>query len=206
MSVLPERMAAKTDAAHAGCLTAEAFAEAFTANSRVLWCIAAGVLGGRDNVEDVLQDGAVIALGKLDQFDPNTSFVAWMGRIVRYVAMNHGRRRQRARASSADPAALENVPAEPDRTAGATTAAGKLPPDQRFFDDQVLAALKGLEEVARSCLLLRTLMEMPYRDISRALDIPEGTAMSHVHRARRHLRQKLRDRAPQAAGAEDGMR
>ena len=40
---------------------------------------------------------------------------------------------------------------------------------------------------------MRTLMDMPYHDISLALNIPEGTAMSHVHRARMNLRSKLAD-------------
>jgi len=77
-------------------LTPDAFASVFTACSRALWCIAAGVLGTAEQAEDVLQEGAMIALGKLDQFDADTSFVAWMGTIVRFVALNHARRRQRA--------------------------------------------------------------------------------------------------------------
>ena len=48
--------------------------------------------------------------------------------------------------------------------------------------------MKRLEETARTCLLLRTLRDMPYREISLLLDIPEGTAMSHVHRARQAMR------------------
>ncbi|MBT8485493.1 MAG: RNA polymerase subunit sigma-70, partial [Phycisphaerae bacterium] len=73
-------------------LTNDAFAEAFSTHARALWCVAAGILGHRDVVEDVLQEGALIALRKLDQFDPDTSFFAWMGRIVRYVALNQARR------------------------------------------------------------------------------------------------------------------
>jgi RNA polymerase sigma-70 factor (ECF subfamily) len=191
-------------------LSPEAFADAFTASSRTLWCIAAGVLGRRDLVEDVLQEGAMIALGKLDQFDPGTSFVAWMGRIVRYVALNQARHRQRRAASAAAPEALASVPARADDAAPPpTTPAGDLHPDQTEFDDRVLRALRALDETARSCLLLRTMLDMPYHDIALALDVPEGTAMSHVHRARRSLRETLRDHAlapprPAAARAETG--
>ena len=48
-----------------------------------------------------------------------------------------------------------------------------------------------MEETARACLLLRTLQDMPYREIALALDIAEGTAMSHVHRARMAMRERL---------------
>jgi DNA-directed RNA polymerase specialized sigma24 family protein len=42
-------------------------------------------------------------------------------------------------------------------------------------------------------LLLRTIEQMEYSEISKVLQIPEGTAMSHVHRARQHLRERLAD-------------
>jgi len=58
-----------------------------------------------------------------------------------------------------------------------------------MFDDRVRAALETLPETARQCLLMRTLFDAPYSEIAARLDIPEGTAMSHVHRARRTLRE-----------------
>jgi len=59
--------------------------------------------------------------------------------------------------------------------------------------DRVLEALVSLEETARACLLLRTVLDKSYREISLALDIPEGTAMSHVHRARKAMRRMLEE-------------
>lgn len=174
----------------------EAFADAFTAHSRALWCIAAGVLRGSDQVEDVLQDGAMIALQKLDQFDPGTSFLAWMGRIVHYVALNRGRKLQRSRTVATLDEAGPVASTQPDRLASPADARGVLLADQASFDDDVIRALSDLDETARSCVLLRTLLDMPYREIALALDIPEGTAMSHVHRARRRLRESLTEETP----------
>jgi RNA polymerase sigma-70 factor (ECF subfamily) len=68
--------------------------------------------------------------------------------------------------------------------------------EQAGLDDELLAALHLLDENARACLLLRVVMELPYREISRTLGIPEGTAMSHVHRARRALHEQLTARTP----------
>jgi len=189
-------------------LSPEAFADAFTSCSRLLWCIAAGILGSRDAVEDVLQDGAIVALEKLEQFDPETSFTAWMGRIVRYVALNHARKRQRARTATGDVAALDLVPAAPadSPTGPPTDSRGAIGADRGQFDDEVIAALGGLEETARACVLLRTVLDLPYREIALALDIPEGTAMSHVHRARRSLREHLGARAPASAAPRNGRK
>ena len=81
-------------------LSPEAFASRFTACSRTLWCIATAILGRSGPAEDVLQEAALIALRKLHDFDPDTSFTAWMGQIVRFVALNHGRRRAHGRAAA----------------------------------------------------------------------------------------------------------
>jgi len=172
-------------------LSLEGFAARFEASSRTLWCIAAGVLGRSDQADDVLQEAAIIAMTKLLQFDAGTSFTAWMGCIVRNVALNHARRRRQA-AAAIDPHALEAVVAQDQRGPVAPlSGTGELDDARECFDDRVLAGLNTLDETARACLLLRTLLDMPYREISLALDIPQGTAMSHVHRARHQLRDRL---------------
>lgn len=188
------------------------FATELDRSSRTLWCIAAAIVRDRSEAEDVVQEAAVIGLSKIDQFDPATSFAAWMGAIVRYVALNHSRRVSRRNLALADPSALETAGergwrgdgGDGGRGSGETGAAGvissdgQLLGDQGAFDDSVLRALSSLDETARACLLLRTLLDLPYRDISLALGIPEGTAMSHVHRARGVMRRKL------ASSAEKG--
>ena len=175
-------------------LSPDAFAERFTACSRTLWCIAAAILGDPHDAEDVLQEAALIALRKLEEFDPATAFTAWMRQIVRYVALNKARRRAQDKGVSIDPETLNGKVHRPARLTGR----GELPGGQEAFDDQTLAALRELDETARACLLLRVVLELPYREISRALDVPEGTAMSHVHRARRTLSEKLAPSLPAA--------
>ena len=48
---------------------------------------------------------------------------------------------------------------------------------------------------------MRVVLDMPYKEIALAMDVPEGTAASHVHRARAVLRGVLR-----GADAEKGAR
>lgn len=132
----------------------------------------------------------MIALGKLDTFKPGTSFSAWMAQIVRYTALNW------ARARRSSPGTLEDGFVGPDRkpTNGAVAADGRLAPDQDAFDDQVQRALWALSEPARACLLLKTVVELDYREIAEVLGLAENTAMSHVHRARARMRELLRER------------
>jgi RNA polymerase sigma-70 factor (ECF subfamily) len=58
----------------------------------------------------------------------------------------------------------------------------------------------SLEELPRTCLVLRIVHGMAYSEISHALNIPEGTAMSHVHRSRLALRERLRGREDELTG------
>ncbi len=167
------------------------FERRFRESERTLWCIAAAVLGSRERADDTLQDAAVIALSKLDQFDPDTSFTAWMGQIVRFTALNH-RRRANTRSTAAAIDTDQANPHERAHEASPVDARGSLEPDQGSFDDRVVAALNELGETARFCLLLRVVRGLSYKEIARALDLPEGTAMSHVHRARAAMRSTLR--------------
>src|SRR5687767_9016051 len=64
------------------------FARNFRDSYRTLWTIAAGIVNDPFIAEDVVQEAAVTALGKLNEFEPNTNFTAWMAKIVRYIALN----------------------------------------------------------------------------------------------------------------------
>ncbi|MCG3129931.1 MAG: ECF RNA polymerase sigma factor SigH [Phycisphaerae bacterium] len=175
------------------------FAARFRDAYRTLWLIAGGVLGSRSGIEDVLQEAAAVALSKPDQFQAGTSFRAWMGQIVRFVALNHGRRVQREGANVAE---LDQLPQRsaspgPGMPSGRERRWTASDADRLGFDDELLTHLRDLSETARACLLLRTIEGLEYSEISKALDIPEGTAMSHVHRSRRQLRERLSHRAPE---------
>src|SRR5687767_13076801 len=182
------------DNASAGAQKPLDFAAQFEASFRTLWLVAVGITGDRAGAEDVVQEAALLALGKLDKFEPGTNFRAWMAQMVRYVALNHARKRQKHRASALgselDESALAGAAAQ---KALHLSGRGELPADQGYFDDQFIKALNSVSDIARSCLLLRTLEHMEYSEISKVLQIPEGTAMSHVHRARQHLRERLAD-------------
>ena len=129
-------------------------------------------------------------MDKLQEFDPGTNLTAWLARIVRNVALNHARRRRLERSWAASAR----------QTAAATAREGGVRPDPAgaIDDEQVITALSTLSETARTCLLMRTVLDLSYKEIAATLEIPAGTAMSHVHRARASLRDALRSHVPAA--------
>ncbi|HEX6883408.1 MAG TPA: RNA polymerase sigma factor [Planctomycetota bacterium] len=164
-------------------LSAEEFSTRFQAGARVLWTLAAGLLGDPAEAEDVCQEAFLAAYARRADFEPGTDFLAWMGRFVRNVSANELRKRARRRTVRTDPVLLDQ-----DEALGASPEAG---PSLQQLDERLLAGLRELGEVPRACFLLRTLRELSHAEIAALLSIPEGTAMSHFHRARLFLRARL---------------
>lgn len=187
MSVEPGSERAGSDLsvpARTSRLGREEFARLYETHWRLFWCAAVSVVGDRALAQDIVQQSAMIALERLDQFTPDTAFTAWMTAIVRNTALNEARKRARRRTSTAQDAVLDAAP-RPNAANHAESASDPI------FDQRLLNALETLDETVRACLLMRVVTDMPYRQIALALAIPEGTAASHVHRARAALRAQL---------------
>jgi RNA polymerase sigma-70 factor (ECF subfamily) len=166
----------------------------------MLWGIALGMTGNRADAEDVVQEAALIGFKKRSTYQPGTRFHAWMAAIVRNTANNQRRKTTRNRHQQLQGSQLQAD--APDRTGSLQAASqGIVQADEQAFDDRLLEALQSLAPVARACLLLRTIHELDYDAIGELMDIPKNTALSHVHRARKLLREKL---SPQATPATKG--
>lgn len=173
-------------------LSESEFVEHYSQAHTRLWILASAVIGDANLAEDILQESAITGLRKIDDFDPNSSFIAWMSQIVRFTALNFLKNRNRRKA---EPLGVhsDTEPSVEDQPAAQTsvTDAGELFPGQSDFDDDVVRAIEDLDPERRACLLLRTIHSMGYDEIAEVVGIPEGTAMSHVHRAKSAMRKSL---------------
>ncbi|MEO2023032.1 MAG: RNA polymerase sigma factor [Pirellulaceae bacterium] len=169
--------------------------------------IATGMIGDRTHAHDIVQEAAIIALKKSDQFIPNSNFSAWLAEIVRRCALNYVRKMRTRRTTATDPDLLAKTQQTPPASwlcGPIHEKTGTLIEFQEDFDDATLQSLGKLNHEPRCCLLLRVVQNLSYTEISRLLQIPEGTAMSHVHRSKRALRQTLsRDTIRSATPGEE---
>jgi RNA polymerase sigma-70 factor (ECF subfamily) len=160
-----------------------------------MWLIAAAITGDRTEADDIVQEASLIGLAKRGDFVAGTNFAAWMSQIVRLTALNYRKKSERRKLCVTDPVHIDqsiSVNAHSSREpVMPLTGDGKLSDSQMDFDDEVLSALGQISDVARICLLLRVVHQLSYDDIARTLDIPAGTAMSHVHRAKQTIRERL---------------
>jgi RNA polymerase sigma-70 factor, ECF subfamily len=178
-------------------LDVESFAAQLTECYSHCWLIAAAVTGDRVEADDIVQEAALIALGKRHEFTVGTNFSAWMSQIVRLTALNYAKKSIRRGSVVTDPTTIDRDVAGAASTKEgfeSVTPQGQLLDHQADFDDDVLVALGEVGEEARACLLLRVVRRLSYGEISRTLHIPEGTAMSHVHRAKHLMRERLKEK------------
>jgi RNA polymerase sigma factor (sigma-70 family) len=134
--------------------------------------------------EDLVQETFSKALRAFDHFQTGTNFKAWIFHILRNTFLT-----TRTGIAASRTVFLEDHPDALD-----TPAADPTPEDTLIrLDNQaaLYAALEQLQPSLREAILLCDVEEIKYRDIALILDVPIGTVMSRISRARRTLRQLL---------------
>jgi RNA polymerase sigma-70 factor (ECF subfamily) len=184
-------------------LTAAEFESMTTELSRPLFATALRLTRNRDDAEDLVQEALFRGFRSLHTFRKGSRFRAWMFRILHNVFINRIRREQLAPAAT-DPTDLN--PSDHDHPIPDLRSLGELPKvADRHFDERVKAAVDGLPESFRQPMVLFSLGGLSYQEIADTLEIPIGTVMSRLHRARKLLRSDLAEYArDRGLGAEGG--
>lgn len=151
------------------------------------------------DAEDLVQEAYLNAFRSLDRFEEGTNLRAWLFRILNNAFISQYRRRKRRPSSS-----IEDVTEYYlyDHLAEGGVAPKPENPERevlaRIGDDAVLQALEELPVEFRQVELLADVEGFSYREIADILDIPIGTVMSRLYRARRRLQKLLGEEAREA--------
>src|SRR5437899_11890605 len=143
--------------------------------------------------EDLVQETMLKAFRFAHTYQPGTNLRAWLFRILNTSAIN----RYRKQATHPTPASLPegedfylynrikdlsgqelNIGAEEEVLA-------------QYLDEDVYQALNDLPPNFRMAVILADMEGLSYKEIAEALEIPIGTVMSRISRARRQLQQSL---------------
>jgi RNA polymerase sigma-70 factor (ECF subfamily) len=137
-----------------------------------------------DDAQDVVQDAAVRALRYFRTFRGENAR-PWLLQIVRHACWTWLRENRPAELVHVDDEG--NAP-EPHAPPDDEPDAAALRRDERTRVNRALAALPVQ---FREVLVLRELEDLPYRDIAAIVDVPVGTVMSRLSRARAQMRDML---------------
>lgn len=139
-----------------------------------------------DAAEDLAQETIARALASQWRFQPGTNLKAWLFRIMRNIHLNE------LRSAGTHPAlvSIEELGLEP------TTGRDQANPVEARIIER--ADLRRLAEVYRTLpqvfavpLHLTAIEELSYAEAASILDVPVGTVMSRIYRARRMLMSRL---------------
>jgi RNA polymerase sigma-70 factor, ECF subfamily len=167
------------------------FEEDALALSDQVYRVARGLVGSREEAEDLVQDTYARAFRSWQQFTPGTNLRAWLLRILTNLNIDRARRQQRR---------PETQPLEEgdyflynrlEEQAGQPLEEEQVV--ERLSQHDIVSALSAVPHDFRDVLVLVDIGDFSYQDAAQILDIPVGTVMSRLHRARRVLKRELAD-------------
>ncbi len=172
---------------HASVLTDREFLDELEKHKDAFYRFVRRTAYNASTVDDIFSSAVLAAYENRHKFVRGTNFRAWMYRILLnkcYVA-------NRESARTLQPSdGFEAVPS-PDAPHA---------PWQSFYDlddvleacgEEVSHAFQHLSFAQRTCLLLRFVEQLSYREIAEVLEMPIGTVTTHLARGRRRLRSEL---------------
>ncbi len=133
--------------------------------------------GSAVDAEDLTQQAFLVAQQKLDQLRKPESARSWLFTILRNCFLKDCRRPTPLLAGSQE-LDIDNVPAE-------------IPRESDIDTELLQEALNELPEKSRLVLVMFYFEDCSYREIAKKLDLPIGTVMSRLARAKGYLRSKL---------------
>ncbi|MBS1995654.1 MAG: sigma-70 family RNA polymerase sigma factor [Cyanobacteria bacterium SZAS LIN-2] len=154
-----------------------------------LFRIAYWRLANRHDAEDVVQETYLRAFRSFHTFQIGSNIKAWMTRILLNVISDTMKKRIRLPDLIPIDDEYDQIEALADPSAMAQDPQAQL--IEREIQPELRQALQQLPTALLHPLLLRELEDMSYSEIAAVLDIPAGTVMSRLFRARKVLKDNL---------------
>ncbi len=133
----------------------------------------------RDDTEDLVQEIFIKAYKGIKGFKIGNKFFPWLCRIAVNHTLNFIKKEKKV-----DIQPLEWVENYNDSKNDPVKMV-----EQKMLKERVAQAMARLPEDYRVVLILRVEEELSYEEISQSLNIPRGTVMSRLARARQRLRE-----------------
>lgn len=168
-----------------------AFGEIVRRYQRAVHRLAWSLTRSAADADDLAQETFMRAWGAIGRFEPGQPLFPWLARIVTNQAFSLFRTRRRRPETSID-ALLE---------AGQQWGVDDDPADHSANRERDAHLRECFDELApehQAVLALRAVQDLSYDEIARALEVPVGTVMSRLSRARAELRRRLAARTGDA--------
>lgn len=157
---------------------AEAFAPLVERYSRPIFALVVGIVGQREEAEELTQDIFLKAYTRLSTFGGRSTFSTWLYRIACNTALSAVRSRRR-RFALFDSDRSERLPELSDD--------GELTELSEAQEQALLVALDRLDPDERALIQLHYYENRPLSECGEILSISESNAKVRLHRIRKKL-------------------
>ena len=141
--------------------------------------------GAHQAADDLSQDVFIKAYFALSHFKEEMNFFSWIRKIAINRAINHLKVRKREKTLGEDDMRISQNP----------DASPQEMPEETYQRKQMVKtfkqALQNLSAEQRAIFVLKVYENLSYEQISMTLNIPQGTVMSRLSRARRNLKKAM---------------
>ena len=147
------------------------------------------------DAEDLVQETYLKGYKAFESFNEGTNLRAWLFRILTNSFINTYRKKQR----SFDEHEVEDIESAYLSTNLNTSSSRQLGISaedalfERLTEDEIQIAVDSLPSSYKQVVLLADVQGFSYKEIAEILEIPDGTVMSRLHRARAKLKDQLLD-------------
>jgi len=191
---MSEPTSADTKRLAQGALDRVRFEEEALDLSDQVYRVARHLAGSREDAEELMQEAYVRAFRSWQSFTPGTNLRAWLLRILTNLNIDRGRRKQRApQMTSLDEKGDYYLYDKLEEAEGRPLDEERV--IEKLSQDSIVEALTQVPHDFRDVLVLVDIGDFSYADTAQILDIPVGTVMSRLHRARRILKRELAEEA-----------
>jgi RNA polymerase sigma-70 factor, ECF subfamily len=184
------------------------FIELLTPHKDTLCMVCKSLIWNSNDIEDALQTAIMNAYRSFDRFEEGSNFKAWMIKCLINTVFNFNKKYTRQ--------SIFETFHEGVLDAGKAYHGEHDNPDMfemlemeniyheilkdplkllERMDKSIKDSLLKLNTAERTVFLLKAITDHSYKDIASVLEIPIGTVMSHLYRARAKLRESLCDYA-----------
>ena len=178
-------------------LSPEEFEKLALEQMDTLYRVAGRLTRDAERAGDLVQETYLRAFRSRDAFELQEHGIRpWLLRIMRNLHLSRADRDRR------QPLAVDGETLDTLNATGSPPAGDAPPPaaetgtvalDWESLDERLKAGLENLQEEYQIVLLLWAVEDLSYKEIAGVLDIPIGTVMSRLHRARQKLSAQLKD-------------
>lgn len=163
-----------------------AFAEIVRRYQRAVYRVAYALTRNATDADDLAQETFVRAWGAIGRFEVGQPMYPWLARIATNQAYSLFRSRKRK----------PETPLEPLLEAGLQWGVEDDPAEHTArseHDARMRECFAALAPEHQAVLALRVLQDLSYEQIAQALNVPIGTVMSRLSRARVELKRRMQE-------------